>query len=93
MIIDAHTHLGLADAKANELVDSMQKAKIDKALVFAGAINNYSTEQLLQDIAPYQERLYAIGSVSPLSSTRPSLQQVENWLAVKQIYGLKKRID
>lgn len=89
MIIDAHTHLALADAKVNELITSMQKAKIDKALVFAGGIDSYSTEQLLQDIAPYQGKLYAIGSVSPLSSERPSLQQVEDWLATKQIHGLK----
>lgn len=89
MIIDAHTHLGLGGAKADALVVSMQKAKIDKALVFAGGINNYSTEQLLQDIAPYSGTLYAIGSVSPLSSLRPSLQQVEAWLVAKQIHGLK----
>lgn len=89
MIIDAHTHLGLADAKVNELITSMQKANIDKALVFAGEINNYSTEQLLKDIAPYRGILYAIGSVSPLSSERPSLKQVEDWLIANQIYGLK----
>ncbi len=89
MIIDAHTHLGLADAKVGELLASMQKAKIDKALVFCGEINNYSTEQLLQDIAPHKGQLYAIGSVSPLSLKRPPLQQVEDWLATKQIHGLK----
>jgi hypothetical protein len=94
MIIDAHTHIGFGGiidmhASAEELLVSMKKAKIDKALVFAGELNDCSTERLLDAVASYPKQLYTIGSVSPLSPKKPTLKQVENWLAKKQIYGLK----
>lgn len=92
MIIDSHTHLGFNDvisARAKELVLSMKKAGIDKSIVLAGEMNALSTEKLLEEISPYRDKLFALGSISPLSSTAPSLQKVEEWLSKKLIYGLK----
>ncbi len=92
MIIDAHTHLGFNDiinAKANELIDSMKKANIDKAIVLAGELNAIPTERLLQEISPYKDKLFPLGSISPLSPTKPSLEKVEEWLSKKLIYGMK----
>jgi hypothetical protein len=89
MLIDAHTHLGLSGAKAEELVASMNTAGIDKALVLSGEINHYSVEQLLADTAPYRGTLYPVGSISPLSPQTPSVEAVERWLSSKQIFGLK----
>ena len=69
MILDAHTHIGKKTivASAEDLIRSMDKADIDKALVFAGKINAQATVKLLDDIAAFKGRLYAIGSVSPLA--------------------------
>lgn len=91
MIIDAHTHIGFGkamDARPESLVRSMRKAGIGKALVFAGRINQCSTEALLEAIAPYRGTLYAIGAISPLA-TRPPLRRVDRWLATGAIRGLK----
>lgn len=92
MIVDAHTHLGMGGAivaGASELIASLDSAGIDKALVFAGEINDCPTARLLSEVAAHAGRLYPIGSISPLSASVPSLEQVEDWLIKKQIYGLK----
>lgn len=69
MIIDAHTHLGrpghALNGRAADLVASMDAAGIDKALVLAGRINGISTQDVIEEIAPFKDRLYAIASVSP----------------------------
>lgn len=75
-------------ASPHELLMSMQKAEIDAACVYAGELNGCSTEKLLEEISLYSN-LYPIGSLSPLSSTRPSLDRVDEWLASKKIHGLK----
>lgn len=68
MLIDAHTHLGrkggALEARAEALIKSMDEAHIDKALVFAGRINGITTEEVVDEIAPYKDRLYAIASAS-----------------------------
>ncbi len=86
MSIDAHTHLGfneIINSRADELVSSMKKAGVDKAIVLAGELNALSTERLLQEILPYKDKLFPLGSISPLSSSRPSIQKVEEWLSKK----------
>lgn len=65
MIIDCHTHLGRNEhinANVSELLDSMDAAHIDQALVFAGMLNNISTEELLKEIAPHRDRLHAVAA-------------------------------
>lgn len=68
MIIDAHTHLGrpggVLDRRVGDLLQSMDAAKIDKALVFAGRLNSLTTKDLLDEIAPHRDRLYGVGSIS-----------------------------
>lgn len=92
IIIDAHTHIGkrgVINASPEELLESMKSAGINKALVFSGELNNCTTEELLSSISKYQNILYPVGSVSPLSEKRPSLDQIEKWLSSNEIYGLK----
>lgn len=92
MIIDAHAHLGFNDiinAGAKDLVSSIKKAGIDKAIVLAGEMNALSTEKLLEEVSPYKDKLFPVGSISPLSPSVPSLKKVEEWLSKKFIYGLK----
>lgn len=65
MIIDCHTHLGRNDhirANVKELLESMDGAKIDKSLVFAGELNDYPTYDMLEEIKPHRDRLYGVAS-------------------------------
>lgn len=65
MIIDCHTHLGRNDHikhTADQLLASMDAAKIDKALVFAGELNNVTTPEMLAEIAPHRDRLYGVAA-------------------------------
>ena len=107
MIIDAHTHIGKKTVIAcpEDLVKSMDKAEIDKSLVFAGKLNDQATHELLKDIAPFKGRLYGIGSVSPTSPTEPPgksnvvgavsttrsrvLGYIERCFQDREIFGLK----
>lgn len=92
MIIDSHTHIGfggLLNIPASKLIFSMKAAHIDRAMVFAGEINNCPTEKLLAEIKKYKNKLYPVGSISPLSKRRSTFAQVEMWLKNKEIFGLK----
>lgn len=63
MIIDCHTHLGRNDhirATADELLRSMDKAGIEKSLVFAGELNDCPNEWMLKQIRPHKDRLYGV---------------------------------
>ena len=65
MIIDCHTHLGRNDhirASVDELLHSMDGAKIDKALVFAGELNDITTSQMLEEIKNHKDRLMGVAS-------------------------------
>lgn len=63
MIIDSHTHLGRNEhikSTAKELLKSMDAAKIDKALVFAGELNDCPNSWMLEQIKKHRDRLYPI---------------------------------
>lgn len=63
MIIDSHTHLGRNNhikGNAKELLKSMDAAKIDKALVFAGTMNDCPNEWLLEQVKKHRDRLYPV---------------------------------
>jgi len=68
MIIDAHTHLGRNEhinASVSQLLQSMDEAKVDKALVFAGELNDCPNEYLLKEVAPYRDRLLPVLAFDP----------------------------
>jgi predicted TIM-barrel fold metal-dependent hydrolase len=90
MILDAHTHLGKKRiiAKPPDLIASMDSAKIDKALVFAGKFTETATEDLLTQIAPYNGRLFGIGSWSP-KNDEPTPERIEQLLREGKIHGMK----
>jgi predicted TIM-barrel fold metal-dependent hydrolase len=77
MIIDCHTHLGRNEhikATAKELLKSMDKAGIDKALVFAGELNDAPNAWTLEQIAPHRDRLLGVAAAKPqLCLTRDPL--------------------
>lgn len=63
MIIDCHTHIGRNEhinKTVDELLASMDEAKIDKSLVFAGKLNDIDNLYLLKQIAPHRDRLYGV---------------------------------
>lgn len=67
MIIDCHAHIGRNEhikATAEELIKSMDNAGIDKALVFAGHINDCANKWMLEQIKPFKDRLYGVASVN-----------------------------
>lgn len=70
MIIDCHTHLGRNEhitSNVKDLLTSMDGAKIDKALVFAGGLNSCPNDFMLSEIAPHKDRLYGVAAVHPFS--------------------------
>lgn len=92
MIIDSHTHVGfnkIIPSKISELISSMKKAGVDRAMVYAGDLGQCSTKTLLEETKDYQNIIYSVGSISPFSNNKPSVEQVEEWLKNNQIYGLK----
>lgn len=92
MIIDSHTHIGFNETlsgKTETLVQALRDGGVDKALVFAGNLNECSVDRLLAEIAPYEGMLYAIGSVTPGERPSYTVEQVEAWLASGAIRGLK----
>lgn len=94
MIIDAHTHIhldpGATDQGVTDLLKAMDRAGIDRAAVFASAINDLPTETLLKKLAPHPDRLFAVGSVSPLrKGFYAAPWMVDDWLADGRIRALK----
>ena len=68
MIIDVHTHIGRNDhinSSVKDLLISMDKAGIDKSLVFAGELNDAPTEWMLEQIAPHKDRLLGVAGYTP----------------------------
>jgi len=94
MIIDAHTHIHL-DPGANgqeikDLLAAMDDAGIDKAAVFAATINSLPTERVIAETEPHRDRLFVVGSVSPVMrgyDTAPWI--VDDWLASGAVRALK----
>jgi predicted TIM-barrel fold metal-dependent hydrolase len=91
MILDAHTHavIGTDPEAARHLVESMQKAGIDKALVIGGAVPQSPQKDLIKAIAPYADRLFAVGSISPLKEPLPAPSEIDQLFAEGKLHGLK----
>ena len=92
MIIDSHVHIGFGGAivaSAADLVASMRRAGIDRAMVFAGALNDCPTAKVIEAAAPYSGTLFAVGSISPTLPRQPSPAQVGRWLRENKIFALK----
>jgi len=97
MIIDCHAHLGNnhhISFSAEQLLVSMDKAGIDKSLVFAGRLNNLSNELLLKKIAPYKDRLYGVAAVHPnyfnhMSEVKDESRSIVEWYNEGKIVACK----
>jgi uncharacterized protein len=75
MIIDCHTHLGRnnhINATVKQLLTSMDEAKIDKALVFAGDLNDCPNNYLLSELKPHHDRLLAVAAAHPFKFEKMS---------------------
>ncbi len=71
MLIDCHTHIGRNEKfqGVKQLLESMDKAKIDKSFVFASRLGDCSNEYLLEEIKPHRDRLYAVAASCPNINT------------------------
>lgn len=81
MIIDCHTHIGRNEhitASVKELLLSMDEAGIDKALVFAGELNDCPNEWMLEQIAPHRDRLLGVAAAHPMKHDAMSKLQEES---------------
>jgi predicted TIM-barrel fold metal-dependent hydrolase len=79
MVIDCHTHLGRnqhINANAKQLLESMDKAGIEKALVFAGELSDCPNKWMLEQIAPHKDRLLGVAAYH-LSSARPDIELID----------------
>lgn len=64
-IIDCHTHLGRnhhINSTADQLLRSMDKAGIDKSIVFAGNLNDCSNEWMIEQIKNHKDRLMGVAA-------------------------------
>jgi len=72
VIIDSHTHIGRnshINSDAETLLRSMDKSKVDKALVFAGKLNDAPNEYLWEQLAPHKDRLFGVAAWHPNDQT------------------------
>lgn len=68
MIIDCHTHIGRNEhikSSVDDLLRSMDKAGIDKSLVFAGDMNDAPNKWVLEQVKPHRDRLLMVAAVHP----------------------------
>lgn len=93
MIIDAHSHIHLPGHEGQavpELLKAMDAAKIDMAAVFAGCINGLPTERVLKETEAHQDRLFVVGSVSPImKGYQEPPAKVDEWLDSGRVRALK----
>lgn len=97
MIIDCHTHLGRNEhinCSTKDLLTSMDKAGIDKALVFAGDLNDVPNEYLLKEIAPHSDRLMGVAAVHPMkwkkqSELQDDAMRIADWYGEGKIKAAK----
>ena len=97
MIIDCHTHLGRNNhikASVDELLASMDKAKIDKSLVFAGEMNDAPNDWLLDQVSNHRDRLFMVAAASPrkwptLVEIQEEAMQLATWYGEGKIKAVK----
>lgn len=78
MLIDCHTHIGpYFNSTVDDLLRSMDEAKIDKSLVFAGEIWGAPNEWLFKQVAQHKDRLFAVAAAHPMKHSKMSGVQEE----------------
>jgi uncharacterized protein len=93
-VIDSHVHLKHGDAARTEfpakaIVEIMDKAGIDKSVVFAmSTTTKRSIEMAEEAVAQYPDRLIAYAYALP-SYERPAIKELEAALAGRQFRGIK----
>jgi uncharacterized protein len=92
MIIDCHTHLGRNEhinANAKQLLESMDEAGIDKALVFAGELNDCPNNWMLEQIAPHKDRLLGVAAYRHTDQWKQEDIQLIEWYGEGKIVAVK----
>ena len=92
-IIDCHTHLGRnehIDCSVSQILKSMDEARIDQSLVFAGALNDCSNEWMLEQIAPHTDRLLGVAAYDNTTGTGwDHTKRLVDWYGEGKIAAVK----
>lgn len=91
-IIDCHTHLGRNEHinySVEQLLHSMDNARIDKALVFAGQLNDAPNSFLLKEIPQYKDRLFGVASFHPWQSNDEDIAKLKGAVESGHIVAVK----
>lgn len=75
MIIDCHTHLGRNEhitCSVDQLLKSMDEARIDQSLVFAGDLNDAPNNWVLEQVRPHRDRLLMVAAAHPFKFEKTS---------------------
>lgn len=89
MIIDCHTHIGKnqhINKSVKELLTSMDKAKVDQALVFACPLADCSNEWLAEQIKPHRDRLHGVAAYD---NDHFRYVDLEKFIIDNQMVGIK----
>lgn len=89
MIIDCHVHLGRNEhinSSVTDLLESMDKASIDKSFVFAGEINDAPNDWVLKEASSYRDRLEMVAAIHPLDLPK-NLTREEHAKSLVNLYG------
>lgn len=97
MIIDCHVHIGRNEhikCSVKELLVSMDINDIDKALVFAGDLNDAPNDWVMKEIAQHRDRLDMVAAVHPLkwkkqSELQDDAKRIAGWYAEGKIKAAK----
>lgn len=67
MIIDIHTHIGnIVNKSIDDLLLSMDEAKIDKSVIIAGDVVGLTNENLIKILDKHSDRFFGIIAAEPL---------------------------
>lgn len=97
MIIDFHTHIGTTVGKSKEdLLASMDEAKIDKSVIIAGNVVGIDNNRLIETLDKQTDRFLGIIAASPLEIgvkpdyiDRITLKNFEDLLKHPSVVGAK----
>ncbi len=95
MIIDAHTHLSLhpqSEAKLSNLLESMAKNRIDKAIALAAYFprkNGSITNSEIISLAENNKNIIIFGSLDAENNFSSGLSELEKLLKEEKIAGIK----
>lgn len=92
MIIDCHAHIGRNEHinySVDQLLHSMDSARIDRSLVFACNFNNCPNDFLFEQVSDHRDRLSTVLAYHPETSNYPRLGPLKYILESGDVAAMK----